>query len=376
MKNSIAKVVVTHNPIPGDGATSWPQLIEYLLEQYDGNDLDYLICGNTARPFHSKHTKRILCKLPGNVQNKLFPQRKYDAFAKALQQIAATHTYVIACIWDSVKLHTHIYAGLEKLGLEKKVKLLFYNHGFSHYYSPREYSSFARTVTEMIMLSNHAYHFDFQRYPTIPFPVHVLYNPINHLLFYPLPSATREVLRKQKGLDGKINFLWVGHDKPVKGLDMVLEAWKLFYQGQENMVLHIVGTHRPMPIPGVLFHGKVLNKELPEWYQAADIVVFSPLRNEGYGLVLSEAISCGCLAIATWGGGMVEFFQEEKHGVAIKEPNFLSAWVNGFTLAVNRLPAHRHAHVDDYLLPPSFDTYDEWSRKYMAVFQNLEKRLH
>jgi L-malate glycosyltransferase len=361
--------------MPSEGVTSWPQLMEYLLQEYSGNEIDYLICAHTERPFVSKRTQRILCHVPGKVQNKLLPQRKYRAFARALQQIAASHSYIVACVWDSAKLNVHIYAALEKMGLTKRVKLLFYNHGFSHYFLPQEYNKFARSVTEMIMISKHAYRFDFERYPAMPFPVHILYNPINHQLFHPLPIEKRPTLRKQKGLDEKINFLWVGHDKPLKGMDVILEAWKLFYSGRENMTLHIIGAKRQLQIPGVLFHGTILNKELPKWYQAADIIVFSPLRNEGFGLVLSEAISCGCLAIATWGGGMVEFFNEEKHGIAIKEPNFLQSWVNGFQLAVEKLASHQQVHANDYLLPPQFDTYDEWSNKYISIFNSLASRL-
>lgn len=372
---TVAKVLLTELGIPNNGFVSWPQRLEYLTQHFSDNKLDYLICGHTDKPFQSAHTQRILCKEQGRISNKLFESKRFSAFEQALAGIAAKHSFVIVCVVDSIKLKNVLYQFLEDSGLHKKVKLVFYQCGYSYYLTAAEYIKFTRGISELILLSKNSYLYEFHRYPDMPYPVHVMHNPINHTIFKPLPQTERAALRKQMNFEGATQFIWVSHDKPVKGLQVILEAWKLFYTEKKNAVLHVVGVKREEQIPGVIFHGKIPNKELPVWYQASDVFIFSPMRNEGYGLAVAEAISCGCLGISTFAGGAVDFFKEGEHGIGINEPNFLDAWSNAFDKAIADLPAFQNTHKDDYLKPPPFATYDEWCTGFMAIFENIEKRL-
>ncbi len=375
MKGTVAKVLLTEFGIPNNGFVSWPQRLEYLTQQFPDNTLDYLICGNTEKPFQSNHTQRILCKERGRLSNKFFKSKRFLEYEKALAGIAAIHSHVILCVVDSIKLKNVVLQFLLESGLDKKVKLVFYQCGFSYYFSAPEYMKFSKGISELILLSKNSYLYDFHRYPEMSYPVHVMHNPINHTIFKPLPHKERLALRKQMKFVEATQFIWVSHDKPVKGLQVILEAWKLFYNDKKNAVLHIVGVQREELIPGVIFHGKIPNKELPIWYQASDVFIFSPMRNEGYGLAVAEAISCGCLGISTFAGGAVDFFKEGEHGIGISEPNFLESWTNAFDKAIADLPAFQKAHLDDYLKPPPFTTYDEWCARFMAIFENIEKRL-
>ncbi|MES2777508.1 MAG: glycosyltransferase family 4 protein [Bacteroidota bacterium] len=375
MKGTVAKVLLTDIGIPNTGFVSWPQRLEYLTQQYDNNSIDYLICGHTDKAFKSALTTRILCKQPGAISNKLFESKRFGSYEQALAKIASQHRFVVLCVVDSVKIKNALYNFLVTSRLEKKVKLVFYQCGFSYYLTTEEYLKFTRGVSELIMLSHNGYRYEFNRYPNMPFPVHVLHNPINHQIFKPLPPAERKALRKEKEFEGTTRFIWVSHDKPVKGLQVILEAWKLFYDAGKKAVLHVIGVKRDEEIPGVIFHGKIPNKELPSWYQASDVFIFSPMRNEGYGLAVAEAISCGCLGISTYGGGAVDFFKEGEHGIGISEPNFLEGWANAFDKAIADLPAFQKAHKDDHLKPPPFTTYDDWCAGFIGIFDNIEKRL-
>ena len=375
MKGTVAKVLLTELGIPNNGYVSWPQRLEYLTQHYPDNQLDYLICGHTEKEFNSAYTKRILCKEHGRLSNKLFEGKRFEAFEQALASIAAEHSYVIVCVVDSIKLKNVLHSFLVNKGLDKKVKLVFYQCGYSYYLNYEEYVRFTRGISELILLSRNGYHYEFHRYPDMPYPVHVLHNPIDHTIFKPLPQAERQELRSKMKFEGATQFIWVSHDKPVKGLQVILEAWKLFYNKEKNAVLHVVGVKRDETVPGVIFHGKIPNKELPAWYQASDVFIFSPMRNEGYGLAVAEAISCGCLGISTYAGGAVDFFKEGEHGIGISEPNFLDTWAAAFDKAIADLPAFREAHKDDHLKPPPFATYNEWCAGFMNIFANMEKRL-
>ena len=372
---TVAKVLLTEVGIPNNGFVSWPQRLEYLTQHFPNNKLDYLICGHSDNDFNSAHTKRILCKEPGRISNKFFERKRFSAYEQAMAGIAARHSFVIVCVVDSIKLKNALYQFLISSGLDKKVKLVFYQCGYSYYLDATEYLKFTAGISELILLSKNSYLYEFHRYPNMPYPVHVMHNPINHNIFKPLPQAERTALRKQMNFEGAIQFIWVSHDKPVKGLQVILEAWKLFYTEKKNAVLHVVGVKREELIQGVIFHGKIPNKELPVWYQASDVFIFSPMRNEGYGLAVAEAISCGCLGISTFAGGAVDFFKEGEHGIGISEPNFLETWSNAFDKALADLPVFQNAHKDDYLKPPPFITYDEWCTGFLAIFENIEKRL-
>jgi|GEM_PF-1003933 len=370
----IAKVLFTHAAIPNDGFVSWPQRLEYILQEYKDNKIDYLVCKHTSKPLHST-TKRILCQEPSKVYNKVFEKKRFKSYEQALADIAAKHDHVIACVVDSAKMKNGLADFVKDKGLEKKVKLVYYQCGFSNYYSTEEHNRFATGLSELILLSHHSYKFEFDRYPDMPYPVHVLHNPINHQIFKPLAEEERIKLRSVKKMGDTVQFIWVSHDKPVKGLTVILEAWKLFYDSTKNAVLHIIGAKREEKVQGVIFHGKISNKDLPEWYQSCDINIFSPMRNEGYGLALAEALSCGCMCISTYAGGAVDFFKEEEHGIAIMEPNFLHVWAAAFDQAIEKLPAFQALHKNDYLKPPAFATYDEWCANFLAILGSIEKRL-
>ncbi|MEO7311380.1 MAG: glycosyltransferase family 4 protein [Chitinophagaceae bacterium] len=375
MKGTVAKVLLTELGIPNDGFVSWPQRLEYLTQHYADNTLDYLICGNTDKPFKSAHTKRIICKQQSRISNKIFSDKRFNSFEQALGKIAAGHSFVIVCVVDSIKMKTVLHQFLVNNQLDKKVKLVFYQCGYSYYLDTDAYMKFAIGISELILLSKNSYLYEFHRYPDMPYPVHVLHNPINHNIFKPIPAAEKMTLRKKMDFGAATNFIWVSHDKPSKGLTVILEAWKLFYAPEKDVQLHIVGAKRDEVIKGVVFHGKIPNNDLPAWYQASDVFIFSPMRNEGYGLAVAEAISCGCLGISTFAGGAVDFFKEAEHGIGIDTPNFLEAWANAFDKSISDLPAFQLAHKEDHLKPPSFTSYDEWCDRFMAIFYNIEKRL-
>jgi glycosyltransferase involved in cell wall biosynthesis len=56
----------------------------------------------------------------------------------------------------------------------------------------------------------------------------------------------------------------------------------------------------------VIFVGKVENRELNTYYNAADLVIVPSLYEEGFGRVVLEALSCGTPVMASNRGGIPE----------------------------------------------------------------------
>jgi len=116
----------------------------------------------------------------------------------------------------------------------------------------------------------------------------------------------------EKGNDEFV-FLYAGILERVKGLDVLLEAFKKLLAGRKGAVLRIAGRgsqrtelERQVSRLGigskVSFLGYIDRQKLLEEYQQADAFVL-PSRFEAFGVVLIEAMSSGLPVIATRSGG-------------------------------------------------------------------------
>ena len=65
----------------------------------------------------------------------------------------------------------------------------------------------------------------------------------------------------------------------------------------------------------VHFRGPVAFKRMPEIYRTHDCIVVPSLWYETYNFVVREAISAGCLVVASRMGAMPEAIQEGKSGI-------------------------------------------------------------
>lgn len=111
--------------------------------------------------------------------------------------------------------------------------------------------------------------------------------------------------------------LFAGNLEPVKGLDVLLDAFErvIARGGADRLVIVGDGPLRstleervaasPALAGDVRFAGQLPQLELARWMAAADAFVL-PSRSEGLGLVLLEAMACGTPCVATRVGGVPE----------------------------------------------------------------------
>ena len=71
-----------------------------------------------------------------------------------------------------------------------------------------------------------------------------------------------------------------------------------------------------------------------------------PCVKEGFGLVLAEALKCGCYCIASNLGGVPEVLNFGRYGVVLNEPYSVEQWVLAMQDAVGVL---RIKHENPYL---------------------------
>ncbi len=133
--------------------------------------------------------------------------------------------------------------------------------------------------------------------------------------FVPEPMVARDV-----------DILFVGRMVEKKGVDVLLAAFariapdfpavRLTLAGHGPELPHLREFARPLG-ERVTFLGALANDQLPDWYRRAKIVAF-PSRiaqdgdREGFGLVLVEALGCGCAVIASDLPAMQDIVQHEE----------------------------------------------------------------
>lgn len=129
--------------------------------------------------------------------------------------------------------------------------------------------------------------------------------------------------------------LYVGRFAPLKGLDLLLAAvarlkkclpnLKLLVAGGDGRrstgTLDLIEQAKHLGIRRqVSFVGRVEHDDLPNYYNAADLLVV-PSHYESFGLVVLEALACGTPVAATRFGAAETVLQHDHNGAIIASPD-------------------------------------------------------
>ena len=139
----------------------------------------------------------------------------------------------------------------------------------------------------------------------------------------------REEARRSLGLDLDAPLcLYVGRLDREKSVESVIHAFRsialavsgarllLVGQGSHETALKRLAGSSPART-AIRFAGSVCREELPAYYQAADLFLFSS-ETETQGLVLAEAHACGLPAVAVRASGVDEVVRDGETGLLTK----------------------------------------------------------
>jgi mannosylfructose-phosphate synthase len=177
--------------------------------------------------------------------------------------------------------------------------------------------------------------------------------------FYPVGSATRELLRRRLGFDGKI-VLSLGRIARNKGYDLLIRAFAVVAAREPSarLVLAIggqslepaesqilAGCHALVEELGlrerVQFLGFVPDAEMADLYRAADVFVLCS-RYEPFGMTAIEAMACGTPTVVTTHGGL---FRALRFGIS----GLFADTFDPMDLGITILKPLRHAPLAERL---------------------------
>jgi len=153
--------------------------------------------------------------------------------------------------------------------------------------------------------------------------VHVIPPGYDDSRFFPVSIATRDALKKDYGLEGRI-ILALGRMAHNKGYDLLIKSMpSVFSRVDDAKLLLAAGSTEPsarekeqieelhnlakeLKIEDrVIFRNYIEDEELPDFYRMADVFALSS-RYEPFGMTAIEAMACGTPTVVTTEGGLWE----------------------------------------------------------------------
>ena len=222
----------------------------------------------------------------------------------------------------------------KKLGLiNNSLKLIYFIHGGSSdlkiYYNNWKSHMILRTFDKVIALHDDFYNFNTNKRKKIG---RIIFDKFffknanikikNKLVFIPNPISLPKA--NTKTYNPKI-ILAVGRLDTVKGFDLLIKAWGEIYSNHLDWKLQIVGSgEEKNNLSKIIKQNDIKNvelipetKEIEKFYSNASIYVMSS-REEGWGMVILEAMSFGLPIICFENSGAKKLIKNEHTGIFVK----------------------------------------------------------
>lgn len=189
-------------------------------------------------------------------------------------------------------------------------------------------------------------------------------------------------------------LLFVGRLVQKKGVNDLLTAYSLLSnKNRNNTQLWIIGDGNERSSleelsislnieKSVTFWGKLPNKQLANFYTAADIFIAPSIADssgdtEGQGIMLLEAMASGTAIITTKTGGITEVVNHNETGYIVppKSPKKIK---NAIQLLINNrskrdsLCMHAQHQAQHYDWKKIADTYNQLYQKTLSVFDDYK----
>lgn len=148
----------------------------------------------------------------------------------------------------------------------------------------------------------------------------------NNILTVPLGFPLVNEIILPKDSTKKIIFMYAGNLSLGKGSHILLEAWRDLNLKSKQAELWLIGKNS-LPVSlltglndSVKFFGNIQRVDLMNIYNKAHVFIH-PTLADGFGMVITEAMSCGIPVIATYNCAGPDIITDQKNGLLIEADN-------------------------------------------------------
>ncbi len=125
----------------------------------------------------------------------------------------------------------------------------------------------------------------------------------------------------------RFKVIYVGRISLPKGFQYLLQAFANLRVPNKHLTViggvvpQMRGILEKLPQDSVTFTGPIPQSQLQEWMSRSHVMVM-PSLDDGFGMVMNQAMACGCPVIATTNTGAEDLFTEGVEGfvVPIRDP--------------------------------------------------------
>jgi glycosyltransferase involved in cell wall biosynthesis len=176
---------------------------------------------------------------------------------------------------------------------------------------------------------------------------------------------------KLESNDTRKNLLFVGNVTLRKGFPTLIEALNLL--DFSNLKLHVAGVYsekfishlkkKSLSFENVEFHGPLSSEKLTELYESCDVFVL-PSVEDGWGMVVNEAMVHGCIPIVSNGAGASEQIVNGVNGYVFEAGNSTEL-AECITNSINNKELRANMIAHNSLSPYFKRTWKTFSKVYI-----------
>lgn len=151
----------------------------------------------------------------------------------------------------------------------------------------------------------------------------------NNIFIIPLPATVEKSTAIKRIGRNKVSFVFVGNMSYVKGIPLLLSAWKNLvneYRGNLEIELNLYGKLQIEEVgaliektPKVHYHGPKLHREILKALKNKHDVFVFPSLFDTFGLALIEAIQLNLPVVTNYTNGAAELINDEVHCIKYKD---------------------------------------------------------
>lgn len=177
--------------------------------------------------------------------------------------------------------------------------------------------------------------------------------------------------------DNKFRIIFVGLLNLRKGLPYIIEAWNMLNLPEEKTELLLVGNlqkdfyyyiKNKTFKKNIVFYGSTNRSTLKKLYYQSTIFVL-PSIEDGFGMVMGEAMACGLPIIATTNTGAPDVITDTVHGFLISPGSSYALaekllWCYEHQDACVAMGQHGKKHIRNF-------TWDNYGQRVYEIYQNI-----